>query len=162
MYVPAQLCTVIYFFLIMALWCRTDECHLMVSEQTHEARLMTLSPPVSPKGSWQSRCPWRRVSLQIAAIMLILGAELVWCHPPPLFHSPLFLFSQQFRGCSLLCFVALSHSNLSVLCFFTTEPSSPLSSFKSEILPQPKFYNVLMGQFFFVCYIIFIYIAYHV
>lgn len=57
-----------------------------------EARLMTLSPPVSPKGSWQGRCPWRRVSLQTEAIMLILGAELAWCHPPPSFHSLLFLF----------------------------------------------------------------------
>lgn len=77
----------------MVLQYKTDKCRHIVSEQTHEARLMTLSPPVSPKGRWQSRCPWRRVSLQTKAIMLILGAELAWCHPPPSFHSLLFLFS---------------------------------------------------------------------
>lgn len=64
------------FFLIKALQCRTDKCRHMVDEQTHEVRLMTLSPPVWPKGSCQGRCPWRRLSLQTEAIVLILGAEL--------------------------------------------------------------------------------------
>lgn len=76
----------------MALQCSIDKCRHTVSEQTHEARLMTLSPPVSPKGSWQGKCPWRKVSLQTEAIMLILLADLVWCHPPPSFHSLFFLF----------------------------------------------------------------------